>query len=930
MPGELPPLPTDRAPAVTVVLFDADRPNTAARIRDLAALDYGGPMQVLAVSGADVDRAIAQTRAFPWVYTLAEPAVNGAAIAKALEVATSPFIAWLPRSARPHPLWLDELIAVAVEHPGALGVAPALAHPGGETVAAGVERLDSGTDGTSGVFRARRPANGLPASESELDAVFGDGFLARVEWLSTLAPFDNDLALRELGIDLSLRGRATGHPVLYAPGARVFISTASAGSDTTEKTVAIDPRADLLLSASHNPKSLPGMIAANRALGELDSGEVEALLSDALKRADIPVTKPSLEFLSRTVLESARLMRASRSEIDVLKNQVGAVQKEQHEARVVMHREMAWSHALDQRARTAEDTLAHEKQKFEADRAQAQRIASEEKQDILRKLEEAGRNMEQAERELVLLREQRKGDAFNEARIAEIDRRWRESEERRETALRELGIATERARALDEKRHALEQANREERDQRIRRETELAAAVAREERWSADARAATAEVTELRTLRSSLEARVQELLEGFNATSKTLKKSEEDLANAMAGAAELERKRELADRNYAQVQVELETTKRALNDLNTALSQEQRTRTDELKRSGQEMERASAVISELEDEIRVLGERKSSAERIASELQAKLTESESRVETLESQEIQLLAEVKDVRGELEASRRQYEQSRLEIATITDRYNKLRASFETLTVDYATIESALKNLQKEFEQMTEARDASAAQAAKYAAQWNATEATLAGVRATLAERESELERVRESLAGRESELSAARAEVVEKNLNIKNLESGLAAARAELARTQRDLDKTSTELAEASARLVAETRQHLEDNETARELQERLSTELATERRYAHDLFIQKIALENRVEELRVERDMARSELASRTGDLARLRRDVVTEKDQYLSKIVDLLDEVRRPRFFGRRHTEDELRILKGPGAGFVKNPIRL
>lgn len=137
--------PVDRAPAVTVVVLDADAPNLTARLMAVAAQDYPGPVEVFAAAARNVEAARGALADMPWVVLLPKAASAGAALQEALTLARGAHIAILPRDARPHALWIAELVAASLAEPRAFAVAPVLEGARGVLAAAGASRGDDGT-----------------------------------------------------------------------------------------------------------------------------------------------------------------------------------------------------------------------------------------------------------------------------------------------------------------------------------------------------------------------------------------------------------------------------------------------------------------------------------------------------------------------------------------------------------------------------------------------------------------------------------------------------------------------------------------------------------------------------------------------------------------------------------------------------------------
>ena len=192
---------------------------------------------------------------------------------------------------------------------------------------------------------------------------------------------------------------------------------------------------------------------------------------------------------------------------------------------------------------------------------------------------------------------------------------------------------------------------------------------------------------------------------------------------------------------------------------------------------------------------------------------------------------------------------------------------------------------------------------------------ALEANVGELRAARAELESALADTRARLGEREIELASERARF---DANKTRLEASLAELESSLAQSQRSL-------AAAEGALATKTR---ENQETARSLATERAARAASEERGA-SLESDLAAARESLESTRGRLDESLSALSERVGDLARLRAAILLERDRTAERMVGLIEEVRRRRLFRRPLSEWEREFLTGPGAGYVREPLR-
>ncbi|HKE00992.1 MAG TPA: hypothetical protein VKE69_08285 [Planctomycetota bacterium] len=357
--SKLPPL-RDRAPAVTVVLLEADASDLSARLVEVAAQDYSGPLETIVVAARDARQLGREMEAHPWARAAERPAEAGEAVELAVGLAGGVYLAILPRSARPHPLWIEELVAAAVARPDAFAVAPSLSRPGGTLVAAGAERANGGP------WRARPQPAASDAADT-IEAAVGDGLLVAVAPLRGLFPLDRELDARALGIDLCLRAKARGLPVVLAPRARVVVPGSRDASNGRDR-VEVAERSSLLLTATYQSDALGGALGALRLLAEAAEGESAALVREALRRAGFRASEPALAVFLAALRRWAKHAVQLESASAALGTRVATLEREGHEQAIVLHREMAWAHELN--GRHEKLRIAHDQERARAETAE--------------------------------------------------------------------------------------------------------------------------------------------------------------------------------------------------------------------------------------------------------------------------------------------------------------------------------------------------------------------------------------------------------------------------------------------------------------------------------------------------------------------------------------------------------------------------------
>ncbi|MBI3819829.1 MAG: hypothetical protein HY286_14125 [Planctomycetes bacterium] len=971
-----PPIPRNRTPLVTIALFDADAPNLGARLKDIAAQDYVGPTQTIAIAGENSKTIFKRATDFPWLTVLDKTASESSALRIIAEHADGDFIALLPLHARPHSLWIHECMAVAIEHEKLLGVAPTIAYQNGEAFLQGLQRNDRG------VWRGGDSQQKESAlSESEVEATVAAGFMISTTALRALLPLDPSLDLTSSCIDLAIRGRAMGLHLYLAKRARVVVSQIVPANSGIFQNA----RSELILVARHSPDFLPISIVESKLFETGDDGENGNTLRDVLQNAGIELHRNTAEVFTRTIGEVFKRVLKTREELESLNTVIQGLQKEKHELSVVMHREMAWAHELDKMRLDVETRSGRDRERMTAELEQARRAAGEEKNLLQARLADTTRQLEATQQELLLLREQRKGAVVSEARVTELENRWRESESRREQALRELGITQERARSLEDLKRLSDTTVQEQRDKRIEAETEIRVLRDRESRLNTeigglrkqiDERAKSIEQIEAR-LRSA-EANIRAAEEGFRAASRTLQQSQSENNNLKNTIKSAETRRDQADRALAALQVEFESNRHALQKLTSELGQERERTGEEMQRTGKEIERATTLISTLEDEIAVLTQRKSSAEQVASELRLRLSEETRRAEGVEKRLEELRENFEDQKQQIVELNEAIAKANDERVRVYESKAALQFQFDELHADHAelvelkiTLESKINDLESDRAKLEKERDGLDDNITKLKADAERDRKLRAEEKSRYSQWIAERDKVITDLNASLRDMTAQRDQVMidrarlakERDLGIENItiltaerdrlvaeraalrreveqlkqqlgaavaaNEQLRAGNASLARRLADEQNTVAQLRTAAAlhesrigELERELASARAENAELRGENSKLQIKLAAEAAHAHSLFTKNT-------ELAIDLDAARSQIFQRVSDLALLREQVLRERDGLTARIVTLLEEVRRPRWRGRKLTKDELEFLVTRGAGFVTESIR-
>ncbi|MFN0204889.1 MAG: hypothetical protein ACKVS6_01085 [Planctomycetota bacterium] len=674
------------------------------------------------------------------------------------------------------------------------------------------------------------------------------------------------------------------------------------------------------------------------------------MLKESIHRAGIDISEKAVELFSRVLREAARLKLKSNDEINELIQKVGSLERSNHETAIVMHREMAWAHTLNEKLANSEQLLEAERQRLTTEIERTQSQLSAEKDRLEREIGEVVHQLEVAKQRVEILEKGQQGSEFKEIIIRDIERRWREAEDRRETAIRELGSAVERVRGLEEARTSFEARMRDEQLKFERIDKELQELRDKSSRIELDNRQLHLTVERDSAEKNELIKRIKNAEDAFDAASKSLRNYELDIEKLRLQMAEAESRRESSERLLVETQISLEGSKRALNELTSELGQERRKRSDEVLKTVKEVEKATQLIAQLEDQVSALSERILSAESYAADLQVKLTHETSRADASEAREEALRISLSQSREaiagyekQVAVLQRERESLRESIQRYQENVNELESSLELLRSDLARIESIVKDLQAERLQLLDTIQSN--------------EKAIADLKVQISVRETEfLDRMDEFRKERTSYQS--KIEKLQLELNTERERHAIERAAHEASREKiRILEAARSALsAEAAALKNANAALHTEIGElqsTGRQLRERieeliverneLQQLLTTERGYAHLLHLQKSKVEQDLASTRAQLeatlftldaayrdlDASRSVHAERVLDLARLRSSTKLDRDMLILQIVNLLSEVKRARLWGRKWTVAEREFLAGPGAGFVNEPLR-
>jgi hypothetical protein len=460
-------LPRERHPAVTVVLLEADAPNLATRLREVAAQDYLGPMEIIAVAAKNPASVAGVLAEEGYASVLPKPAKGAAALEAALEETRGAYLAVLPRGSHPNAIWIDEMVSAAAAHPDALAIAPCLVRGVGAVVAAGAERGEAGWRG--------RAAKTQDSAET-VEAALGDGMLISAAVLRECLPLDADLDARALGVDLSMRAKRLGRAIVVAPRARIVIS---ARSGEEAGNVAIDPASELLLIATHEPAALAGALGRSDAWTRLTQDSSEELVRKALARAGTKAGKDSVRFWTESLAGAWARSSSARAEAGELAERLRALDKEHQQSLADLHREMAWAHELGERDREREESLARAKREAESLQARNQQLIGE--RESLAERAAAGKAREEKlGADLAKSREtqQKTAAELGDAKrgIERLETQVSNLQQTRARLETQLSDARERMRAEEEAHAATRAALAAETNVRKHLETELAAA----------------------------------------------------------------------------------------------------------------------------------------------------------------------------------------------------------------------------------------------------------------------------------------------------------------------------------------------------------------------------------------------------------------------------------------------------------------------
>lgn len=144
-----------------------------------------------------------------------------AAVNEGVGRAAGAYVALLNNDVVVEPEWLAELVACAVRHPGAAGVAPKLLRWGEPDV------IDSAGDTLTSWLRAYPRGGGERDSgqydeEVQVFGVSGAASLWRTGVVRELGLFDDGFFFGYEDVDLSFRARLAGYECWYCPGARAL------------------------------------------------------------------------------------------------------------------------------------------------------------------------------------------------------------------------------------------------------------------------------------------------------------------------------------------------------------------------------------------------------------------------------------------------------------------------------------------------------------------------------------------------------------------------------------------------------------------------------------------------------------------------------------------------------------------------------------
>ncbi len=896
-PAPLPP-PVDRTPPVTVLLLDADRGSLRVRLREVAAQDYAGPIEVFAAASSDPAALARRLESERWVRPLAGAAVPAAAVEQATHLARGTFLALLPPEAHPHALWLDEMVAVALARPGIFGVAPALVRASGSVVAAGVAHDPAGAwSGTSSI------SGDGPA---DVAAALGDGLLVAIDALSECFPLDPTLDVRALGIDLSLRARAMERAIVLAPRARVVVPVA--GRAPEGQGLRLDERSELLLDARYRPEEFPALLGRSSLLAAEDADGARAFLRLAMDRAGIAIDEALLDILSRSIAEASRRAVSAEGRARDLEERERELTTERHETAVVLHREMSWAHALDDKVRASVDMLARERARHAAEREREQREAALARERLEERLAETERRLAIAERDAELLRIEG-GGGESEERVRELEARWQGAETRSRESIQKLTSALDRLRDLESEREEIEDERRSSLDRQAAAENELRSVREWLERAQRDAES----MRRLVEQRAQLQARLATAEEGFAASTRLLHATTEDLERTRARAEEAEGRRIAAERALSELQVSFQLASDALREARAEMLTEKEGMQVEQERSQSVVERLATV----ETEHAALLETHAAAERVLVESRQRLSEAESGI-VLRDREIgELGSALRSARERvtaldrrLDAQREDRERLVAELSEISRRATETAAQLAAAAEERDRRGAELDRVRTE---MAEARSREAALSEERDALARDLASTRERSEAERARLEAELASTKERLESTTERLGAATDAVA-------RTEAALARERAERTSALREHEEQRSLL----ERKLAESRQRTDELRVAlvesRSRIEDLEGRLHAEQTHAAHL-------DDRLRTLRREHDSTRATVAERSGDLARLRARMLEERDRLEEQVVALLSEVTKRRWRRRRLSPREEEFLRGPGARFARGP---
>jgi len=892
-----PPLPIDRTPSVTIALFDGDRGNLQARLLEAAAQDYAGPLQTVVVASTQRDALAPKLAAAPWAICAPRAGIGADALEAALECAASDWIALLPGEAHPHPLWVDELVALAIGRPDVFAVAPSLRRGTGALLGAGARvREDGGWEGSP-----EEPAE----PSAEIACALGDGLLVHAPSLRELLPLESGLDLRALGVEITLRAKARGQRVVYAPRSRVVVSART--QQKGEKRLTIDEQAELLLVARHQPQALA------RALGRMAivsdrHDAAEDVLREAMHRAGIDSPQALPKLLLEGVAGWARRAFDAESQIVELRERLAAMEHEHHETLVTLHREMSWAHTLNQKVADMTSSGERDRAKSAADLEKARQDAEREKEAVVRALAEAERKLGVALREQELIAAERAGLIATETRVASLEARWRDAEQRRETAEREGAVAAERARLLEETRTLLEQARREAEEAR-RAEAERRAQTELELRTSQDrVRASAEEVDLLRrdakaaaAERVELGARLAAAEDAFRGASGALAASQLEASRLAERLAETEQRREKAERALADQQVETQALRDSLAARATALTEELTAERRAREESSALAESTAERLVTLEGDLEVAVSARSVLERVASEQRVQLDQSRARAEGQDQRIRELSTALEGLRRDLASAESAYGGERTERLRLAEEVAALRVQWNDSVAREERVMAELVQLQADSEAAARAHRETLE---RWEREWTEHRSELQGQLASERHERSSLEQHRGHLEtllietrGRAAELEAAHAQ------------------------TREELERFRMEMTAYAQRLEAELNMVRAENGE-------LHQSLHAEQVHAAKLHENLRGAWTTIDAQRRSLDETHARLSERQGDLARLRAQMLADADEMAERLVRYLEEIQKPRWMGRKLSRDERAWLVGPGARYVTSKI--